>query len=700
MLIVFILLIQSSILNVTAVQCDFIEEVLSLHCVSSLVEYANADRHVLHPPLSDVYRACLRFKEYKQCTIGIHPDCRKSLALNIERLYENMCEENFLSLIREELVCLSQIERDTQLKECFLNRTNTLREENVGDYSISNISSYDCMFIQTYVDCLLVNKYETCNEAVKLEVSMLSMLANRHSDNCILKLNTLTTVRPDDEEPMEQCDKFGNCRCRQNGYYYDFKLKKCMDVDECNSFEASCSQKCVNHPGSFKCTCDPTFYHLDHNERTCIRNDKDPIWLLFAHGQSIWNISLNSGSFGLQKAGLQKTAVLDVDVLDRYIYYVDIGSNSIERLSLDESIPEIIEKYEVDGVEGIAVDWIGRNLYSLRRSNIIVQTLDGRYKRILYENVMRLPRAIALHPSKGMMFVSDWSSTPFIAKAAMDGSSFTKIIVDKISWPNALTVDIYADKIYWADAYNDVIEVAELDGMGRRKIISDSNTVPHIFALTVVDDLLYWTDWTYRGLLKADKLTGDNVTVVAQTALLPYGLKVFHVALQPQFSISCSSLGCEQLCLLGPEETAKCSCGEGYKLNSDGRRYGMGRRKIISDSSTVPHIFALTVVDDLLYWTDWTYRGLLKADKLTGDNVTVVAQTALLPYGLKVFHVALQPQFSISCSSLGCEQLCLLGPEETAKCSCGEGYKLNSDGRRCTSCCDSEHVECERTEAE
>ncbi|KAJ1373670.1 hypothetical protein KIN20_036139 [Parelaphostrongylus tenuis] len=184
---------------------------------------------------------------------------------------------------------------------------------------------------------------------------------------------------------------------------------------------------------------------------------------------------------------------------------------------------------------------------------------------------MRLPRAIATHPEKGMIFVSDWSSTAFIASAAMDGSSFTKIIVDRVTWPNALAVDIYADKIYWADAYNDVIEVSALDGSGRHTIISDSGTVPHVFALTIAEDSLYWSDWTYRGLLKADKLTGDNVTVVAQTALLPYGLKVFHPSLQPQFPSLCSTIECEQLCLLGPERTAKCGCGEGYELHANGK---------------------------------------------------------------------------------------------------------------------------------
>ncbi|KAJ1365362.1 hypothetical protein KIN20_025632, partial [Parelaphostrongylus tenuis] len=370
MLAVFLFVLFPGCLPKTApVQCDLFEEAISLQCVSTLVEYANADRYVLHPPLSDIDRLCIRFREYKRCTIGVHPDCRRSRAPNVERIYEGMCEESFLSLVREELVCLSQIERDLKLRECFVNRTNALRDENSGASVLGKVSSssYDCLIIQTYVDCFLESEYKTCKEAVKLEMSMLSLLAQRNGSDCVLKTTSIKT-RPNEEWPLEQCDKRGHCKCRLDGYYYDIHLKKCIDVDECASIEPRCSQKCVNHPGTYECTCDTTFFHLNTDKKTCARNDKDPMWLFFAHGQSIWNISLSGGSFELQKADLQKTAVLDVDVLERRIYYADIGSNSIERLNLDGTgtYPQTLQKYDVDGVEGIAVDWIGRNLYSLR----------------------------------------------------------------------------------------------------------------------------------------------------------------------------------------------------------------------------------------------------------------------------------------------------------------------------------------------
>lgn len=55
-------------------------------------------------------------------------------------------------------------------------------------------------------------------------------------------------------------------------------------------------------------------------------------------------------------------------------------------------------------------------------------------------------------------------------------------------------------------------------------------------------------------------------------------------------------------------------------------------------------MFSMVVVDDSLYWTDWTHRAILRGSKMAGGNATVIAQTALLPYGLKAFHSSMQPE--------------------------------------------------------
>ncbi len=55
-------------------------------------------------------------------------------------------------------------------------------------------------------------------------------------------------------------------------------------------------------------------------------------------------------------------------------------------------------------------------------------------------------------------FVTDWAADAFIARFAMDGSGFEKIVTEGIVWPNGLTVDYFSDTLYWADAFLDTIE--------------------------------------------------------------------------------------------------------------------------------------------------------------------------------------------------------------------------------------------------
>uniref|UniRef100_A0A915CAZ8 Uncharacterized protein n=1 Tax=Parascaris univalens TaxID=6257 RepID=A0A915CAZ8_PARUN len=212
-----------------------------------------------------------------------------------------------------------------------------------------------------------------------------------------------------------------------------------------------------------------------------------------------------------------------------------------------------------------------RNLYSIRRSDVLVQTLNGRYRKTLYRGVFRLPRALIVEPFIGALYASDWSSSAFIARLNMDGSGFKKIITDQIVWPNALTVDVFAERIFWADAFLDTIESAFLDGTGRRTVISDSRSVPHTFGLTVAGEYIYWTDWSYRSILRANKLSGLNITVLAQTDLLPYSIKAYHSSLQPADERVCEKAGCSQLCLLTPESSARCACAYGFYLGADAR---------------------------------------------------------------------------------------------------------------------------------
>ena len=85
------------------------------------------------------------------------------------------------------------------------------------------------------------------------------------------------------------------------------------------------------------------------------------------------------------------------DVVDDKIYR--------GRLLEDTSITEIeaIIENGLGTAEGLAVDWVGENIYWVesKLDQIEVAKLDGRYRRTLISNDIQSPRAIALDPHEG-----------------------------------------------------------------------------------------------------------------------------------------------------------------------------------------------------------------------------------------------------------------------------------------------------------
>lgn len=49
----------------------------------------------------------------------------------------------------------------------------------------------------------------------------------------------------------------------------------------------------------------------------------------------------------------------------------------------------------------------------------------------------------------------------------LDGRYFTRLVTEKIQWPNALTVDYTTDRVYWGDAREDRIESVSWNGTNR-----------------------------------------------------------------------------------------------------------------------------------------------------------------------------------------------------------------------------------------
>lgn len=205
-----------------------------------------------------------------------------------------------------------------------------------------------------------------------------------------------------------------------------------------------------------------------------------------------------------------------------------------------------------------------------------VSTLDGKYRQVLISKGLEQPRAVAVDPLHGTLYWTDWGSHVHIGKAGMDGSKPTVIVDSILGWPNALTIAYETQELFWADAKEDYIAVADLNGKNVR-IIASRGLNPqlklhHVFAIAVWEDYIYWTDWETKSVERCHKYKGDNCSTLATVVHRPMDLRVYHPLRQPSGHNPCLTANCSAMCLLKPEPPFyTCSCPENYILNEDGR---------------------------------------------------------------------------------------------------------------------------------
>jgi len=78
-------------------------------------------------------------------------------------------------------------------------------------------------------------------------------------------------------------------------------------------------------------------------------------------------------------------------------------SKLIDLLMLYVAVTERIVSSDIESPEGIAVDWVGRNLYWTDKgtNRIEMSRLNGSSRRVLISDGLQEPRAIVLDPFEG-----------------------------------------------------------------------------------------------------------------------------------------------------------------------------------------------------------------------------------------------------------------------------------------------------------
>uniref|UniRef100_A0A3B4FXS2 Low-density lipoprotein receptor-related protein 2 n=1 Tax=Pundamilia nyererei TaxID=303518 RepID=A0A3B4FXS2_9CICH len=266
-----------------------------------------------------------------------------------------------------------------------------------------------------------------------------------------------------------------------------------------------------------------------------------------------------------------------------------------------------------------------------------------------------------------------------IERMRFDGSDRETLVSNDIGGAEGLALD-WVGKLYWVDRYYSSVHVMELDGRYQKKLLSGHFTDRnHTYVITRPRAVavnpkywLYWTDWGDAAYIGRAGMDGTNISAIITTKLeWPNALTIDYTNNKIFFADSHLNF-----------------------LFAD--MDGQNRHRAIAGS--LPHVFAVSLFEDWVYWTDWNTHTVEKAHKYTGEERTVMGNNTHRPYDIHVYHPYRQPRENPCLShDLTCSHLCLIAPGgQRATCECPDhfigvavGFKI-----QCVADCSSTQFRC------
>uniref|UniRef100_A0A672JCA6 Low density lipoprotein receptor-related protein 2b n=1 Tax=Salarias fasciatus TaxID=181472 RepID=A0A672JCA6_SALFA len=405
-----------------------------------------------------------------------------------------------------------------------------------------------------------------------------------HNDNCGDRTDEMGCNYGHDrncEEKLcqQECTNLNGtgfiCSCKPGYRVNPDSTYSCLDINECEVF-GTCPQLCKNTKGSYECDCAPGYRKVGDGTM-CEAEGATPM-LLLPENIRIRRFNLQTEEYHDYLEEEEHIMALDYDwdhnntgysmvyftvagtdstpgaIRRAYLPSVDDGSNNIGA-SVDLGI-----KY-ITSPDGIAVDWVGRNLYwadsTVKR--VEVAMLDGRYRKHLVKTDLGYPSAVAINPRLGLLYWADRGDTPKIECSWMDGQNREVLVSDGLGWPTGLTVDFTNDdRIYWSDSKENRIESILPSGEQR----NDQN-VRNPFSVNVFEDDVYWSTQDKGEVFRQNKFgQGDKVKLLTAGPWLTQ-ISVYQQQRYNSISVKNPCKGtCSHLCLLRPGGYT-CACPEG-----------------------------------------------------------------------------------------------------------------------------------------
>lgn len=356
----------------------------------------------------------------------------------------------------------------------------------------------------------------------------------------------------------------------------------------CADANGGCEHLCLFNGTHPICAC--SYAQLAPDGRTCQPYAE---FLLYSNIRSIESLHLTETagepSQPVQsirnETVLRNAIALGYDYARKQVFYSDIASHSINSVPFAGGAAQhrVLVGKQV-AVEGLCFDPIEQSLFWTSNRNASIRAVRladlgpdaaenaGRVRTVVRLGQLDKPRGLAVESCLGMVYWTNWNTqAASIQRAFITGYGLETIIRKDIRMPNAITLDVEQNKLYWADARLDKIERANYDGTGR--VVLFHSTAKHPFAIAVYGELLFWTDWVLGAVMRANKYSGTDVAYLRRGVERGMGIVAVQNTTRECAANGCQVLngGCEDVCTVLPSTgVVRCECTRGV-LAKDGR---------------------------------------------------------------------------------------------------------------------------------